>query len=243
MTRALVVIFSLFGFLAALSNLGSNLLDGVKGLVWLVDIYRGLVYPMVDSAVDRFVPEAWGRPGTELIDLFFVVFFMRNIVLSYFLRDILAANGAPPNAFFDPRFTGIYIDNFLERFWFPLFLTAFYWLQAYIVREVLGIPITFMQVLLVWGVASGLKGLLTGHYNTLPRWILYPYIQYRVHFTGLNPVPSLFTRYHLWLLYIILPGIVELNARADTALPFVERVTNAAEQLIDDLAAIGRDRR
>jgi hypothetical protein len=88
-----------------------------------------------------------------------------------------------------------------------------------------------------------LKGLLTGHYNTLPRWILYPYIQYRVHFTGLKTVPSLFTRYHLWLLYIILPGIVELNARADATLPFVERVTSAAEQLVNEVAALGREHR
>jgi hypothetical protein len=212
-------------------------------LVWIVDAYRGIVYPIVDTLTVRLIPEGWGTPGTELIDLFFVVFCMRNIVLSYFLRDILAANNAPPNSFFYPKFTGIYIDNFLERIWFPLFLTGFYWVQAYVVREFLGIPITFMQILLIWGILSGVKGLFTGRYNTLPRWILYPYIQYRVHFTGLNPVPSLFTRYHLWLLYIILPAIVELNARADVALPFVERITSAVVQLANDVATLGRERR
>ncbi len=239
MLRVITVLISLFGFLAVLANLGDNFISGVQFLVWLVDAYRGVVYPAADHLFALILPQNWPHPSHDLIDLFVVVFFTRNIILTYFLRDVLQANNAPRNAFFDPKFTGIYIDNFLERIWYPLFLTAFYWLQAYLINRFLNIPITYMEVLFLWGVYAGIKGLITGHYAMLPRWLLYPYMQYRIKHTSIKSVPSLFARYHLWLLYIVVPAIVELNHRADTALPFAKRVTVAGARLAHDIATLG----
>lgn len=239
MLRFISITLSALGLLGVSLDLSNNFTSGIKLFVWLVDLYRGIVYPVVDKVFAEFLPTNWEPPSKGIVDLFFVVFFMRNIVLSFFLRDVLAANGAPPNAFFYRKFMGLYIDNFLERIWFPPVLTAFYWAQAYILNAI-GIPISFLEMLFLWGIASWLKGMATGRFNTLPRWFLYPYTQYRVKFTHLKSAPSIFTTYHLWLLYIILPVIFWLNERADTTLPLVERTVGAVSALARDASSTGK---
>jgi hypothetical protein len=218
---------------AALANLGDRLVDGVGLLVLLVDFYRFAVDGIQSAFFSGFrVSDAY-RPPSEVIDLFVVILFTRNIILSYFLRDLLRANGAPRRgAVSDPKFRGIIIDNYLARVWFPIVLTAFYWVQSFLITAVFDIAATPLRVLLVWGIVGFVRGMLTGYFGTLPRWFIYPYVTYRVKYTGLQAVPSMFGRYYFWLWLLLLPLIFELNQNADVFLPwFQDRLNEASEAI------------
>lgn len=221
---------------AALANLGDRLIDGVGLLVLLVDFYKFAVYGMEDLIFQGFRIGGEYRPPREVIDLFVVILFTRNIILSYFLRDLLRANGAPrKGAISDPRFRGIVIDNYLARIWFPIFLTAFYWVQSVVISSAFEIDATPLRVLLAWGMLGLLRGIFTGYFGTLPRWFIYPYVSYRIKYTGLQSVPSMFGRYYFWVWLIVLPLIFELNQNAETVVPWFKELLNDASARIQEI--------
>lgn len=230
--RFVTTVGSALAAVAALAHLGERLIDGFTLLVTIVRVYQAVLYPLEEAV---FGGLGWTPPSRELVDLFVVILFTRNIILSFFLRDILRENGAGPRAYADSRFTWIYVDNYLARIWFPFVLTAFYWVQGFLLREVAGIPVSLMQVVLFWGLFGGVKGLITTSYSVLPRWFLYPYIEYRVAYTGLKHPPSLFRRYHFWLLFIIIPLIFELNKNAETVRPILLDLVKYGSDTIRDL--------
>lgn len=204
-------------FLMALGSRALKLIDGVEFIVWVVDVYRGMLYPLLDTFFSRYWPAEWPIPAKESVDNFLITLSSTGVAVRLAVRSL--GRGAFPRgqrlemsvalAFF--ALVGSLVVTLLIslnsdmqralRWVFPLL--AFLALSIRVLSERLRLVVDSSRVVRAVSIAGG----------------------------------------SLLLSAVMLIGVRDLNANANVALPVIERFEDAARRTIDDYARDGQSMR
>lgn len=208
-------------FVAAVSSRALKLIDGVQLLVWLVDAYRGTVYPVTDWIFENVWPAGWGIPSKVWLDGFLIGASASLAFLQYGSNQVLRSTGNTSGSASLVAFTGA-----------PLTSAAFVLFGALAFGHVLSqssgdasaLALQFGIVLL--SIAAGFLVYIVVHRpkSTIVRTSVLGFLV-------------------LFAVAFALLLVRELNARAETALPLLERWEDATRKTLDDFATSGKEMR